>query len=222
LARLPSKIASGNGTPRQPTRLTRGRVLLGIVVVFLLGGLATALDLRFVIRGKARVVQPNSLLVLDAGTLETVRDVPGGKLPPHQSVARSSGLVWTVDRERNRLVARAAGTSPESRSVVREVVVGTGPIGAAIGFGAAWTANAENGSVTRVEIAGTNVETIGLSDQPSAIAAGSGYVWVLSARTKKVIRIDPRRNEVTKTLRLTSAPRDVVARTGRVFLQIGD
>jgi DNA-binding beta-propeller fold protein YncE len=191
-------------------------VLLGILVVFLLGGLATALDLKFGIRGKARVVEANSLLVLDARTLRTIREVRSGELPPHPSAARSDGAVWTVDGERNRLVATEAG------HVVREVVVGTGPIGVAIGFGSAWTANAENGSVTRVEIAGMTVETIGLTDQPSVIATGSGYVWVLSARSKRVIRIDPKTNEITKTLRLTHPPREVVARADRVFLMIGE
>jgi streptogramin lyase len=113
-------------------------------------------------------------------------------------------------------------TAPESRRVVRNVVVGTAPVSVATGFGSAWVANSENGSVTRVALAGPKIETIGLNDQPSVIATGSGYVWVLSRRSKKLLRIDPKTNVVTKSVRLTEPPTDVVARTGRVLLSIGN
>jgi hypothetical protein len=218
LARLPSKIASGNGYPRQPTRLTRGRLLLAALVLFILGGVATALDLKFVTGGKPRVVTPDSLLVLDAKTLVTVRNVPGGAAPYHPPVVRGAGLVWTVDGDRNRLIA----TAPQSRRIVRDVVVGTQPVAVAIGFGSAWVANSENGTITRVAIAGSRVETLGLNDQPSGVATGPGYVWVISKRSKKVLRIEPETNLVTKSVRLSQPPLDVVARGKRVYLTIGD
>ena len=51
-----SSTASGNGVPRQPTRLTRGRLLLLVLAVFIAGGIASALDLKFVTGGsRARV-----------------------------------------------------------------------------------------------------------------------------------------------------------------------
>jgi DNA-binding beta-propeller fold protein YncE len=218
LARLPSKAASGNGAPRQPTRLTRRRLLLAVLVFFVAGIVATALDLRFVTGGKPRAVLPNSLLVLDPHTLVTIRNVPGQRAPFHAPIARGGGLLWTVDGERNRLMATKRG----SEHVVREVVVGTQPVAVATGFGAAWVANAGSGSITRVELAGSKVETVGLNDQPSAIATGAGYVWVVSVRSQKVLRIDPDTNLVTKTLRLSRPPRDVVVRVGRVLLTIGD
>jgi len=218
LARLPSKTASGNGLARQPTRLTRGRLLVAGLVLFILGGVATALDLKFVTGGKPRAVIPNSLLVLAPKTLATLRNVPGGKAPYHPPVARGGGLVWTVDGDRNRLIA----TAPQSRRVVREVVVGTQPVAVAIGFGSAWVANSENGSLTRVEIAGSKVEALGLGDQPSGIATGAGYVWVISKRSRKVLRVDPETNLVTKSVRLSQPPLEVVVRDGRVSLTIGD
>jgi DNA-binding beta-propeller fold protein YncE len=130
---------------------------------------------------------------------------------------RGAGLVWTIDGERDRLIA----TNPVSKRVFRTQVVGTDPVAVAIGFGAAWVANAGNGSVTRVPLDGSTVETIGLDDQPSAIATGAGYVWVLSERSRKVIRIDPETKQVTKTVRLTNPPLAVRA-PRRVNVAIGD
>jgi DNA-binding beta-propeller fold protein YncE len=217
LAQLPSKTGSGNGVPRQPTRLTRRRLLLGVVLVFLLGGVAAALDLRFV-GGTPRAVLPRSLLVLDARSMQTLRNVPGDLLTFHGAAARGGGLVWTVDRDANKLIGRA----PASKRVVRSVTVGTEPVAVAIGFGSAWVANSGNGTVTRVALGGSRMETLGLNDQPSAIATGAGRVWVLSARSKKVLRIDPETNLVTKKVRLSREPLEVVVRSGRVFVAIGD
>jgi len=217
VASPPSKTASADGVPRQPTRLTRGRLLVAALVLFALGGVATALDLKFVTGGKPRAVAADSLLVLDPRTLATLRNVPGGKAPYHPPVARGAGLVWTVDRDRNRLVA----TEPSSRQIVREVVVGTEPVAVAVGFGSVWVANSGNGSVTRVPLAGDEVETLGLSDRPSRVATGGGYVWVVSEEAKRVLRIDPETNLVTKAVRLSEPPVDVVVRGGRVLLTIG-
>jgi hypothetical protein len=218
LVRLQSNTESGNGPARQPTRLTRGRLLLAFAAIFLAGGVATALDLKFVTGGKPRPVLADSLLVLDPQTLKTLRNVPGGKAPLHGPEAHGAGLLWTVDGEDNRLLA----TDAQSGRVVRDVVVGTEPVAVAIGFGSAWVANAGNGSITRVALVGSKVETLGLNDQPAGIATGAGYVWVVSPRSKKLRRIDPATNLATKTVRLSHRPLDVVVRSGRVLLAIGD
>jgi streptogramin lyase len=104
---------------------------------------------------------------------------------------------------------------------VREVVVGTEPVAVAVGFGSVWVANSGNGSVTRVPLVGDKVETLGLSDQPSGVATGAGYVWVVSEEAKRVLRIGPETNLVTKSVRLSEPPLDVVVRGGRVLLTIG-
>jgi hypothetical protein len=211
-----SKTSSADRIRRQPTRWTRGRLLVAIGVIFLAGGVAAALNLEFVVGSPPRTVKPNSLLVLDPTTLRTVLNVkrPGPRAP---TVVRGAGLVWTVDGEHDRLIA----TNPVSKSVFRTEVVGTDPVAVAIGFGAAWVANSGNGTITRVPLVGSNVETIGLNDQPSAIATGAGFVWVLSERSRKVIRIDPKTKQVTKTVRLSNPPIAVRA-PRRVDVAIGD
>ena len=185
-------------------------------MIFVAGIVAAVLNLEFAVGSRPRSVKPNSLLVLDPTTMRTLANVnrPGPRPP---SVVRGAGLVWTVDGDRDRLIA----TNPVSKRVFRTEVVGTEPVAVAIGFGAAWVANAGNGSVTRVPLVGSNIETIGLNDQPSAIATGAGYVWVLSERSRKVIRIDPKTKQVTKIVRLTNPPLAVRA-PRRVDVAIGD
>jgi hypothetical protein len=211
-----SKTSSAEGIRRQPTRWTRKRLFVALGVIFVAGIVAAALNLEFAVGSRLRSVKPNSLLVLDPTTMRTLANVnrPGPRPP---SVVRGAGLVWTVDGDRDRLIA----TNPVSKRVFRTEVVGTEPVAVAIGFGAAWVANAGNGSVTRVPLVGSNIETIGLNDQPSAIATGAGYVWVLSERSRKVIRIDPKTKQVTKIVRLTNPPLAVRA-PRRVDVAIGD
>ena len=213
-----SKTSSAETVPRQPTRWTRKRLYLALGLIFAAGIVAAALDLEFVVGRAPRSVKADSLLVLDARTMQTLVNRPGPR-PRAPRVVRGAGLVWTVDGDRDRLIA----TNPVSKRVFRTEVVGTEPVAVAIGYGAAWVANAGNGSVTRVPLVGSNVETIGLSDQPSAIATGAGYVWVLSERSRKVIRIDPETKQVTRTVRLTEPPLVAAVRTPhRLAVAIGD
>ena len=109
MARPSSKTASARGAVRQPTRWTRRRIGVALGVLFAAGLTAAVLDLRFVIGGAAREVVPNSLLVVDAKTLDTVRNTkaPGPRQP---AVARGAGLLWTVDPDSNHV----RGTNPVS------------------------------------------------------------------------------------------------------------
>jgi DNA-binding beta-propeller fold protein YncE len=213
-----SKTASAsNGAVRQPTRLTRKRILIGLLVFFAVGLVAAALDLRFVVGAAPRRVAPNSTLVLNAQTLVTVKNDfrPGPKAVP---VARGAGLVWTVNGKNNRLT----GTNPESGRVIRKETVGNNPIALAVGYGAVWVANGGNGSITRVPLdPAKKVETLGLNDAPSAIATGSGYVWVASKTSSRLIRIDPEDKVVDESLHLANPPLAIEARDGRVTLAIG-
>jgi hypothetical protein len=189
-----------------------------LALIFVGGIVAAALDLRFVVGGAPRRVQPNSLLVLDPATMASIENVKGGTVRPPR-VVRGGGLVWTVDGDRNLLI----GTNPLSKHVLRREVVGTEPVAVAVGFGAAWVANAGNGSITYVPLGTGKVETLGLNDQPSAIATGAGYVWVLSRRSGRVIRIDPKTKEVDKSVRLANPPLAVaVPSERRVQVAIGD
>jgi YVTN family beta-propeller protein len=316
-------LSSTPSADRQPTRWTRRRLGLAILVLFVAGLVAAALDLRFAIGGSPRRVEPNSLLVLDPRTADTRHDVglgrrpgavaagagavwvvvgssvtrvdprtggrvattrlpaapadvaagagvlyAGALIPPRpsvfaddctgtehaaagegavwlacpdraaltrvdgrtgrasdvalpdqpSSVAVGEGYVWVTLPRRNLLLA----VDPATRRVVRRVTVGTEPVGVAAGFGAAWVANAGNGSITRVDAHGSKVEAIGLSEVPSAIAAGAGAVWVASTPNRTVVRVDPKDNAITERVRLANPPLDVAAGAGAAWVTIGD
>jgi hypothetical protein len=209
--------ASANGARRQPTRWTKKRLLLALGVIFVGGIVAAVLDLRFQFGGTPRRVEPNSVLVLSPTTMATLANpAPAGFAAP--TSARSPGLAWTVDGAHDRLTA----TNTVTKRVFRTEVVGNNPVAVAVGFGAAWVANAGNGTITRVPLAGDKIETIGLSDQPSAIATGAGHVWVVSEASKKVIRIDPETKQVDRTIQLANPPLAVAVRSPeRVAVAIG-
>ena len=256
--------------------------MLAIGAIFLAGIVAAALDLRFAIGGSPRRAEPNSLLVLNPSTGQTVRNdklgytpgtislsggrasvsnaagmpslrqpctgavllsaagydwyachdpemllrVPsaGGKgakvagiSAAPDAAAYGAGRVWVVERDQNQLVA----VNPFTGRVVQTVTVGNEPAAVAVGFGAVWVANEGFGSVTRLDLRTGKVETIELDYQPSAIATGAGGVWLASKLGRVVIRIDPKKKTVTKTVRLANPPVDVAAGGGRVWVAIG-
>jgi hypothetical protein len=192
-------------------------MLSALVVLFVCGLVAAVLNLRFVIGGAPRRVEPNSLLVLDATTLNTVRNPTTERGPSPPTQVRGAGLVWTVDPTNNKLF----GTDPVSKHVLRTETVGEQPVASAYGFHAIWVANAGNGSITYVPIGSEKLEAIGLDYVPTGIATGAGYVWVISRPASVVLRIDPKTKVVDKTVRLANPPLAVTAGNGRVRLAIG-
>lgn len=244
-----SKTASAEGRT-QPTRWTRKRLGLAIGAIFLAGLVAAALDLRFVIGGSARSVEPDSLLVLDRQTGSSLRTVKLGAEPAAVAVGPAGVSVGvgaqvvrfdprTVERLGARpgsvpTVVRGAGLrwtvdgnrnrligTDRSGRIVRDETVGEDPVAVATGFGAVWVANSGNGSVTRFDLGDGKSEAIGLDYQPDEIAAGAGAIWVSSRLSRVVIRIDPKTRRVTKTIRLTNPPIDVAAGAGRAWVAIG-
>lgn len=199
--------------------------MLALGLLFVGGIVAAALDLQFGFGGTPRRVEPNSVLVLDPDTLATIRNPKGPALPSAPRFARGVGLLWVVDGPKNELLA----IEPQTRQVARRLTVGNDPVAVAVDFGAAWVASAGNGTVTRVPLVGTKLETIELDYQPSAIATGAGYVWVVSTRGKTVIRIDPKTRQVTKTIRLANPPKSVAVlgnplkeKARAVWIDVGD
>lgn len=97
---------------------------------------------------------------------------------------------------------------PESSSVVGEIAVGQRPGPIDFGAGALWVANLDDETVSRIDpgrrtIAGTIPIGAALSD----IAAGASTVWALSTSpSPKLVRIDPRFDNVAGTTEIRSLP----------------
>jgi YVTN family beta-propeller protein len=106
----------------------------------------------------------------DIGAVEspTVCRTPSG-------IAAGAGSIWVSCAGDDRVERLPAGLSPTS-SV--QIPVGDGPTSVAFGAGAVWVANTTEGTVSRIDPATNDVETIDVGNSPAGIAVYRGLVWV--------------------------------------------
>jgi YVTN family beta-propeller protein len=90
--------------------------------------------------------------------------------------------------------ADAVGAISPSGGAIRAVAaLGTSPSGLASGDGSVWVANADAGTVARIDVrTRAVVETLPVGSSPSGIAVGAGAVWVTDNLGQSVARVDPR------------------------------
>lgn len=93
---------------------------------------------------------------------------------------------------------------PRTNHVVGDVRVGSRPIAIAAGAGAIWVANADDGTVSRIDQRSHKVvKTIGIGGSPASdIAVGAGSVWVVTGSDGQLVRIDPQTNTPMKPVPL--------------------
>jgi YVTN family beta-propeller protein len=116
--------------------------------------------------------------------------------------------------------ANAAGVVDAASGTIRhEIPVGTTPTGVAVGEGAAWITNSDDGTLSRVNLDTHAVEqTIRVGSGPAGVAVGGGAVWVANAFDGTVSRIDPKANLVVQTIRVGNAPRGIAAAGALVWV----
>jgi streptogramin lyase len=90
------------------------------------------------------------------------------------ALAVSRDAVWVTDFDGDRLLR----VSREPLQVEEAVPVGDGPVGVAVGGGAVWTANATDGTVSRVDPATSEVAMIRVGHRPQGVVFANGRVWV--------------------------------------------
>jgi DNA-binding SARP family transcriptional activator/DNA-binding beta-propeller fold protein YncE len=90
--------------------------------------------------------------------------------------------------------------------LVADVPIGGRPVSIAVDDEAVWVANADDGTVLRIDPESYEVvETIGLGADVNSVAVGFGSVWVAGGNAETVFRIDPDENAVVATLRFGKA-----------------
>jgi len=90
-----------------------------------------------------------------------------------------------------------AATGPR---VVAKIRTGqdTGVVAA---FGSVWTADHREGTVSRIDVAKNRVTArIPIGELPYDVTAGGGAVWAPALVSKRLVRIDPRTNQVTASV----------------------
>ena len=108
--------------------------------------------------------------------------------------------------------SQVVGLNLDSGSVLRAVPLDDAPAAMAAGNGSLWLADPNDGTVSRLDFAGTSVvDRVPVGGSPGALAIGGGSVWVASVPGEKVTRIDPSTGRVTQTIRLGGARASALA-----------
>ena len=109
---------------------------------------------------------------------------------------RRRGLVWVANEDEQSLARIDSTTLGVDRTPLELT-----PTGVAVGAGAVWVAHGILGSVSRVGVDGSVLETIddvAPRSSDGSIAVGEGAVWFVSANGV-IAEIDPRTNQVVQT-----------------------
>jgi YVTN family beta-propeller protein len=88
-------------------------------------------------------------------------------------LAVERSVVWAAGGAAALWEVQASSATPE-----RSITVGSGPQGVALGAGDVWTANAFDGTVSRVDPQSSQVTTITLGGAPNDIVYADGLIWV--------------------------------------------
>ncbi len=110
------------------------------------------------------------------------------------AVAVGFEAVWVADpAEFHSSLTRI---DPATNQVVGSpIVTGGEPLVVATGFGAIWTADHDDGTVTRIDPASATVTaTIEVGAAPHSMAVGAGAVWTGNWHVNSLTRIDPALN----------------------------
>jgi YVTN family beta-propeller protein len=102
-----------------------------------------------------------------------IEELTVGRSP--SGMAAGVGALW-VACTGDDYVARVTASLTSSSSV--SIPVGDGPTSVAVGAGAVWVADTVAGTVSRIDPATNEVETIDVGNAPAGIAVSDGLVWV--------------------------------------------
>jgi streptogramin lyase len=116
------------------------------------------------------------------------------------NLASAPGAVWAIAN----LTGTATRIDSQTGKVTATVHVGNEPYDVEWGFGSAWVSNSADGTISR--ITGKKVvKTIKVGVEPNGLTAYGRYLYVTDHTAGRLIRIDPRTNDVTGTVSLPGA-----------------
>ena len=216
LAHDPSVAAAAQSVERRASvepapsagrrRLSRRVAVLGALVV----AAAVAALVAELTSGSGSTpvaVAANSVAVLSPQTGRVVADVPIGGRPV--AIAKGAGALWVANADDNTVLR----VDPRTFEVVKTIGgLGSEVTDLAVGFGSVWVAGGNDGTLTRIDPrlnAPERVMYLGRSGEivPQPVffvSVGAGSVWV--TRGNRVLRIDPRTNEVAGSAPAPAAP----------------
>jgi len=107
---------------------------------------------------------------------------------------------------------------PDEAGVIAQYGVGAGPSAIAAGGGSVWVANAQDGTVSRIDRERGQLVTIPVGEAPAGLAYGSGSLFVTLASERRVAQVNPRTNRVVRTIDVPNTPQGIAAGFGAMWV----
>ena len=173
-------------------------------------------------RGAAWVL--NSDLAATKSTVSRVdlrirRSRRGSRSPPSQLIGSGAGISWDG---RDIWAATQAGSvfriSPRTERVLDSVAAEYIRSRSAPAAGSVWVANRRNATVSPHRCPAMITGTVPGRQQPTAIAAGAGALWVADAGEDAVRRIEPRTGSVVATIHVGRQPEAIAASSTDIWV----
>ncbi|MDX6618727.1 MAG: hypothetical protein QOK36_1113 [Gaiellales bacterium] len=132
------------------------------------------------------------------------------------AVVAAGVLAYSARRDRpapggSAVTGRAVAIDAVSGGIRASYAVGAGAVGVASDAGAVWTLNAEDGTVTRIDLHTRVTRTIGTGTTPVDLAAGRGALWVADGSRTDAQFVGP---VVTAVSKLDAATGSTLVTTG--------
>ncbi|HEX5165040.1 MAG TPA: hypothetical protein VFV93_06555, partial [Thermomicrobiales bacterium] len=177
-----------------------------------------------------------TLYRLDATTGDLLAATELG--PPLIGITFTEGSLWAA-LEDSGVVARVnlptaqpspTSTLPEFGTIAATVEVGESPRQFAAGAGALWVTNADDGTVSRIDLTTNEVVAsivvvppeefvtgVNGATQVDAIAVDDSAVWVSAINSSQLMQIDPTTNQVVERYRLPAGVHGLTAGGGALW-----
>jgi peptide/nickel transport system substrate-binding protein len=130
------------------------------------------------------------------------------------------GSVWVLDRDVPQLLRVDADIGRVLEKIPLPLAAGYFPVGVTVGAGSVWAAYDSPGQLVRVDPAKGRVVTRIVIGSPTAVAYGSGAVWI-GGPYDGVTRIDPTTNTVRHREPLPNTVTGIAVGDGYVWATIG-
>jgi class 3 adenylate cyclase len=121
---------------------------------------------------------------------------------------------WGIDPVTDTAIHLLPGRELE----VTELPRGGGAADLALDAASVWIANATDRTVTRIDRQSGDITTIGLTDQPTAIAVSDSVVWVASEIGDSLTRINPDTERPLATAPVCDGPVDIEAANDELWV----
>jgi YVTN family beta-propeller protein len=137
-----------------------------------------------------------------------------------EGLAAGGGFVWVTNPAppEKPFADSVTGIDVRTRQVRAVLRTGATPIFATFGYGAVWTSNHDEGTVSVVRPGVARADTVRVGPEPMAIASGEGAIWVVGYGDRTLWRIDPVTRRVTGRVRVGGGPLSVATGLGSVWV----